>query len=97
MERVRSFRRTVPTIGKPVPLVDQSMPVAHVTIFAMSTNTGRIYLGDNGVQAVAGLESGFQMFTNDSQTFHDVDLKDIWIDATVVDEGVTIGVVVRGL
>jgi hypothetical protein len=97
MHHVRSYRRTVLTVGKPTPLSDQSLIAEHLTVFALATNTDLLYLGDRGVQAAAGFETGYQMRRNDVQTFHCVDLKDIWIDAKVAGEGVSLGVVLNGL
>jgi len=59
--------------------------VKAVTIKALSTNTGSIWVGDSGVDST----NGYELFCLDSVTFSIDDPVKIYIDASVTGEGVS--------
>ena len=62
-----------------------SNAIASVTIKALSTNTGMIYVGGSGVAS----SNGFQIAAGDAVSFDMGNTNEIWIDAAVNGEGVT--------
>ena len=96
MASLKSGRQLVFTVGEPVRLSDVSMIVQDVDVTALSTNTGTIYVGDVDVGAAAGSEAGFSpLSAGDALTFENVDLREIWLDATVAENGVHWGAVIE--
>lgn len=86
-----SGRRTVTNPGSPVQLMAQSSAslAKKVYITAPSSNGGYVYVGDLNVSAVSGSEKGVLLTPIGSVTIDINDVSKIWIDATVVGEGVT--------
>ena len=96
MASLKSGRQLVFTVGEPVRLSDVSMQVKDVDITALGTNTGNVFIGDVDVGAAAGSEAGFSpLSAGDALTFEDVDLHEIWLDATVAENGVHWGAVIE--
>lgn len=56
-----------------------------VSVNALSTNTGVIYVGDADVSS----EIGYQLAASEAITIATPDINDVWIDAQVDGEGVT--------
>lgn len=81
-------RILVVEVGKPVPLSIGPKQVARVDIFALTTNTKTVAIGDETVSEVAGNESGLPLSATDYVTYTDVDLSEWFIDAKVAGEGV---------
>jgi hypothetical protein len=78
----------VATAGVATPLGDQIIN-APLTVKAMQTNTGLIYLGHDGAGSVAD-DSGFQLSAGDQITFRFIgNLASVLLDASVDGEGVT--------
>ena len=81
---VYTGKKTVPTAGTPVVLA-AAQPVTSVTVKALSTNTGTIYVGNSAVAST----NGFQLAKSDSVSLDILDLSTVWIDSSVNGEGVT--------
>jgi hypothetical protein len=83
----QSGKRTVTTAGTEVPLTASSQPAnCAVSVKALSTNTGLIYLGGPSVSSTDGYE-----LSASEQVILDFvsDLINLWIDSSVNGEGVT--------
>lgn len=79
--------------GTPRPLCDHPFVVKEVTIAALATNTRAIHVGGSGVRARDGEANGLPVLNGqrpDMWTWHDVDLSQVWIDAIIAEEGVSI-------
>lgn len=82
-----------PNATTPIPTKRQLWPVPlrvrHVDVFALPSNTDRIYIGDMNVSAISGTQAGTPLSANDVKSYDDVDLSSIWITAVIVAEGVS--------
>lgn len=78
-------QRAVTTAGTRVALAGASTPVVSVTIKALSTNTGLIYVGDSTVDST----NGFVLASGDSASSDIDNLTDIYLDSSVDGEGVS--------
>ena len=82
-----------PNAATPIPTKRRLWPtplqVPHVDIFALHSNTDRVYIGDENVSAIAGTEAGTPMSAGDVKSYGNVDLSMIWIQAVIVGEGVS--------
>ena len=92
-ERYVHGRKVVATPGYPVPLADVPTPVKWVTIQALRGNTGYAATGSRLVRAQTGELNSLSLAvpaasTPQMETYTNVDLQDVWIDASVADEGV---------
>ena len=58
-------------------------------VFALPDNTGRIYIGDENVEAIARPQAGTPMSAGDVKSYDEVDVSMIWIHSTIVDVGVS--------
>lgn len=76
---------TVTTAGTRVPLASVNTPTKTVTIRALSTNTGIIYVGD--VTVTSG--NGFQLSKSESVSIDYHLLDTVYIDSSVNGEGIT--------
>lgn len=76
---------TVTTHGTRVKITAGTTPVKSVTIKALSTNTGLIYVGN----ATVASTNGFQLSAGESVSFDISDLTNINIDSAVDGEGVS--------
>ncbi len=79
--------KTVTTAGAAVPLVAASLIVSGIAIVAKSTNTGKIYVGGQGVDNTVndGLAAGKGLNINPKTH---LDLALVYIDADTNGEGV---------
>jgi hypothetical protein len=75
---------TVTTAGTRVPLA-AAQAITSVTVKALSTNTGTIYVGGSGVSS----SNGFALAKSESVSMDLADLSTVWIDSSVNGEGVT--------
>ncbi len=83
---VGSGQTVVAAAGTRVQLTATSTPILSVTVKALSTNTGIVYVGGADVSAANGLE----LINPGESVSVDVDnLTDVWIDAAVNGEGVS--------
>jgi len=76
-------QKVVPTAGSRVQLTTAT--IVSITIKALSTNTGLIYVGGSGVTSA----NGFELSTGDSVTLAIDDADVIWLDSSVSGEGVS--------
>ena len=89
--------KNVTTAGEAVPLVSDSKSVSEVTVQALESNTGSIFVGDSSVADGLGME----IPSLSSYTYRDLgrgtyyDLADIYVDAAVDGEGVTFNYEIR--
>ena len=81
---ISTAHKVVTTAGSRVQL--SSATIVSITIKALSTNTGLIYVGGSGVTS----SNGFELSTGDSVTLAINDADEIWIDSSVSGEGVSI-------
>lgn len=81
-------RQVVPVLGTPVAL-SSSTPIKSVTIQAELTNTGVIAVGSTTVDAAEPTRTGASLEAGDTITINIDDLAKVFIDATVIGEGVT--------
>lgn len=81
---VGSGRVTVTTPGTQV-VLGASTGLKSLTVKALSTNTGIIYIGDSGVSS----SNGFELLAGDSISMDMSDTTAVYIDSTVASEGVT--------
>jgi phosphatidylserine/phosphatidylglycerophosphate/cardiolipin synthase-like enzyme len=86
-EAVWTGRLTVPSPGARVQLPD--VPCRSATIRALSTNTGSVYLGNELVDS----STGFPLAAGDAVDIAIDNLRRLYIDAAVADEGVAFLVV----
>jgi len=89
---VGSGQTTVTTAGTRARLATgQNTSVLSVTIKALSTNTGIVYVGDHTVSSSVGFELNARdtvtLETSDSD--HAINLTNIYLDASVSGEGVS--------
>ena len=82
-----------PNAATPIPTARQLWPtplrVQHVDVFALSTNSDRIYIGDWNVSAIEGTEAGTPMLNGAVKSYDDVDLSKVYITSVIVGEGVS--------
>lgn len=84
---------TVPVAGTPVQVFGTSKFVKSCTIQALPTNTGRVFIGDSASQTLAldpGRGATFKGDNMDNGTTAKFDLAEIYIDAAVNGEGVSL-------
>lgn len=79
-----SGRKTVAVPGTAEPLVAATRACLSVTIVALDTNTGYIYVGDSTVDNTKG-----RLRRNGSVTIEIDDLNKVYIDADIAAEGVS--------
>ena len=72
----------------PTALYPCCLPVLRCDVTALPTNTGTIWIGDRDVCAIAGMERGAPLGSNEQYTIPESNLKDWYVDASVADEGV---------
>lgn len=84
-----SGHREVLTAKTPVRLAEHPVRMARLDIWALATNTTKVYVGAENVSAVAGSETGAPIDAGDSIWFEDVELSNIWLDVETSGEGVT--------
>lgn len=89
MARPVPFRRLVAAVGTRVSIWDHDFIVRRVDIQAMRANTGFIYIGDDSVCAESGHENGNFLEAKGVITLEGVNLRELFIDSTVANEGVT--------
>ena len=82
-------RKTVASAGTPEALVGVATPCKRVDVQALSTNTGIIVVGGAGVVAAAGTRTGIALEAKQTYSFSITDLANVYIDATVDNEGVS--------
>lgn len=83
-----SGRKTVTAAGTPVRLGSQVID-GPIMVKAMVTNTGYIYIGNNGSNTV-GSTTGLTLVAGDVVIFdHVSNLNVLWLDSTVNGEGVS--------
>ena len=96
------FMKTVTTAGTQVQLTTSDIRVPAIIIQAERSNTGYIYIGDS---EVSSSNYGVDLGAADSQTITSqtfglagatISLKDIWIDASVSTDGVSVLYLERG-
>jgi len=89
--------KTVTTAGLAEALVDDNKSVSEVTIQALESNTGSIFVGDSSVEDGLGME----LPSLSSYTYRDLgrgtyyDLAEIYVDSAVSGEGVTFNYEIR--
>lgn len=81
---VYTGKTTVSSAGTEVVLAS-SQAVYSVTVKALASNTGLIYVGGAGVSST----TGFQLSARDSVSLDITDLSTVWVDCAVNGEGVT--------
>ena len=86
-------RKTVITAGQAVPLADVPTPVRWVTVQALRGNTGYVATGSRFVRAQTGELNSLSLAvpaatTPQMETYNDVDLSEVYVDASVAGEGV---------
>ena len=84
LSSVGSGKTTVTTAGTQV-VLSSSTATASVTIKALATNTGYIYVGASTVSST----DGFQLQAGEVVSMDVDNLSDIWIDSSVNGEGVS--------
>jgi hypothetical protein len=81
--KVRSGQTTVTTAGTEVPLSSSGYPAEMVAIRALSTNTGKMYIGNDGSGAVSS-STGYELSAGDQVVLMNVGALDtIMVDASV--------------
>lgn len=78
-------KKTVTTAGTRVTLASSQAITSGVTIKALSTNTGVIYVGDSSVSS----SNGYQLAAGDSVFLEIANLSTVNLDSSVNGEGVT--------
>ena len=86
---VTDGRKAVTTAGTAEQIGVASKHVAQVNIQAETNNTGIMAVGASAVVAAEGSQRGTMLLSGESMTLFDVDMGDIYIDATVSTDGVT--------
>ncbi len=80
-----------PNATIPIPTKRQLWPtplrVRHVDVFALPSNTDRLYIGDENVEAITKPQVGTPMSAGDIKSYDDVDVSLIWVHSVVVSEG----------
>lgn len=98
MAVVRSFVKTVTTAGTEVQLSTTDLWVKQVIIRPLAANTGNVFIGNTGA-GVVGIANGLPMEPADNPLVIGnvtganggddmINLKDIWLDTSVNNEGV---------
>lgn len=82
-------RQIVAAAGTRQALLAGSMPVLTVDVTAETDNTGVIVVGADTVVAAQATRRGTPLDAGATWTAYNVDLKDIYLDATVNGDGVT--------
>lgn len=82
-------RATVTTSGTAVALTSSAQHVSAVTITALPTNTGLVWIGGPNVKAALGSQRGTPLSANDSFYIAVADLSQVYVDAATNGEGVT--------
>jgi len=82
---IGSGQQVVAAAGTRVQLSATSVPILSVTVKALATNTGDIYIG--GANVAAG--NGYILASGEPVSLDVDDLADVWIDAAVNGEGVS--------
>lgn len=82
---VGSGQETVVAAGTAVPLSTTSTSILSVTVKALATNTGDIYVGGSTVAAA----NGYVLAAGELVSLDVDDLMDVYIDAAVNGEGVS--------
>lgn len=83
-------RTVVTTAGTRVPLTATATPCSWVMVIALTSNTGQVNVGDNGVVAAAdATERGVPLLARESVTLPARDVAKVFIDSRVNGEGVT--------
>jgi hypothetical protein len=86
-------RKTVTTAGTPERIVasKNTYKVAAIIITALATNTGTVVIGDSTVIAAEGTRKGSPLEAGQSVAINasEIDLYDIYIDATVSADGIS--------
>jgi hypothetical protein len=90
--------KVVAVAGTREPLTVGSVLVKQVVIQVLSTNTGKVYIGDNTVVATVAIELGFPISgvllpsirMRPVSVTSSLDLHDLYIDVSVSGEGVQI-------
>ncbi len=78
-------KKTVAVAGTAEALPSSATPIKSITIKALASNTGKVYVGGSGVSSANGLE----LSKGESISFnYNGNLNDIYIDADVSGEGV---------
>jgi hypothetical protein len=77
-------KTTVATAGTAVQL-SSSMAIKSVTLRALSTNTGKVYVGSSTVSA----SNGFQLSPQETVSLDLDNLSKVWLDVDTNGEGVT--------
>ena len=84
-------RQIVTTVGTPVQLSNDTTAYSRVTVQALFADTGYVAIGGPNVRASDGSQNALLLKGGTSleiQTFTNVRLCDLWVDATVANEGV---------
>lgn len=80
--------RVVTTAGTDVALSASSVPCVWVAIQAQTDNTGKIAIGNSGVDATVATGTGILLSAGDTMVIEIRNLNLIYLDATVSGEGV---------
>jgi len=75
--------------SRPERLAEVSMPVADLEVFALSGNSGTIWVGPSGTNATPDNEAGVPLAAGDSYRFGSVDLHDIFLAVDTDGDGLT--------
>ena len=81
-----SGQKSVTTAGTAVRLAD-NQPCAAVMVKALQTNTGYMYIGNDGAGDVTSA-NGYQLDANDSVYLEVDNLSQLWVDCSVNGESV---------
>lgn len=91
--RYGNYRRSNIAAGTPVQLSDGPLRVSRASVYAVRANTGYICIGDANVRARDSEQNSRSVAGGnhpEGRDFVDVDLYDLWFDATVSGEAVTV-------
>ncbi len=92
---LKSGRKTVAVADTRERLQEASTAVQSVTLIAITGNGGVVWCGGPETSGVSGSEHGYPLDKSGGfaelrmRTYTNIDLRDIWIDAPNVDDGVT--------
>ena len=96
---IHSGRKTVAATGTPEALASDRTPASWLTIYAIHSNTGAVYIGDSNAQsetdAGAGLYTGIRITPGNQHTFIPTDgglyinLKEVYVAVDTAADGVT--------
>lgn len=84
LKTVGNGKKTVTSAGTAEALAS-STSSASVTIRALGTNTGQVYVGDSGVDST----NGYQLDAGDTVSLDIDNVSDVYIDVDTSTEGVT--------